>query len=523
MRRSLAETYGPNVADRVRLLRATAVKSGGRFGDRPIRLFRAPGRINLRGMHVDSHGGFLNLMTHQREIVVAVAPAVDKTVTFANVDAGFPDVSFRLGGPFGGSWQDFIMRPDTRAEAGRERGWWGHYVKGCFLSVQHRFPGTPLLGMAGVVGSDVPRGAALSSSAALCVSVCRAILACNGLALDDGPLILAARDAEWYTGSRCGVSDQVAIVLGGRNALVNVALLASELDTSGARVIRFPEALRILVINSYTERSLSGRALVEYTKNRFAYSLAMEILRQEMHAQHVPDAIVERMDRLSNITPDVLEPIGGMAAIPQLLRSIPESLELATMRQRYDLPNFDEAYMQYFGSAPEAERPKRIGLRGPLLFGIAESERARVFADALEAGGFERAGKLMTAGHDGDRKVRADGTPYAYDVSDGVLERVAAMELCPGAYGASSPVLDSLVDRALGAGALGACLTGAGIAGAVLALCHAGDAGRIAEALRAHAASDEYAALARPLTEEEIAGAVVVNDAPARAGELRIA
>ena len=34
-----------------------------RFGDREVRLFRSPGRLNLRGMHVDTHGGFLNLTT----------------------------------------------------------------------------------------------------------------------------------------------------------------------------------------------------------------------------------------------------------------------------------------------------------------------------------------------------------------------------------------------------------------------------------------------------------------------------
>ena len=535
--RILRDTYSSCtrvVEERVSLLRAVIDRFIERFGDRPLRVFRCPGRINLRGMHVDSHGGYLNLMTHQREAVVAVTPEADDSVTLANVDPTFEETAFhiqeRASHPaFHGQWADFIMQPDVRAEVEARRGDWSNYVRGCLLSVQHRFPDTALKGMSGIVGSDVPRGAALSSSATLCVGVVLAALGLNGLRLSDEALILAARDAEWYTGSRCGVSDQAAMVLGGRDEVVNVALLASELDASSARRLRLPDSVWVLVINSYTERSLSGTALVEYTRNRFAYSLALEILRQEMRVQSVPEDIVSQIDRLSNLTPAVLEPIGGTRALLHLLRSIPESLELAELQRRYDLPNFDASYEQYFGTAPAPLRPREIGLRGPLLFGIAESERARVFIDALEGGDIERAGKLMTAGHDGDRKVNADGTAYSYDVGDAALERLlerrVPIEMCPGVYGASSLALDALVDAALSAGALGASLTGAGIAGTVLALCRADETDPVSETVRQRLASPDYAKLAslpQPLTEEQIAHAVVSNTATARASELRI-
>src|SRR5690606_31709863 len=105
---------------------------------------------------------------------------------------------------------------------------------------------------------DIPEGAALSSSAALCVAGVSAVLACNGLALDPAALILAARDAEWYAGSRCGVSDQAAMVLGGPGEMVNVALYAARLSVAGARRIAFPGDLAVLVVNSHTRRSISG-------------------------------------------------------------------------------------------------------------------------------------------------------------------------------------------------------------------------------------------------------------------------
>lgn len=537
-RRVLNDTYAPDedvLSERRALLRAVVGRFLERFGDRPLRLVRCPGRINLRGMHVDTHGGYLNLMTHQREVVVAATGSDDATAVFANTDPAFEEVGFdvtesgsRPG--LGGDWMGFITQPEVRAEVEARRGHWGHYLKGCFLNVQHRFPERPLRGLRGVVGSDLPRGAALSSSAALCTAVTMAALVHNGLGLEREDLVPAAREAEWYTGSRCGLSDQTAMILAGKNEVLNVAIFAPELGFATARRLRFPDELRILVVNSYTERSLSGAALAGYTMNRFAYSLAIEILRQEARAQGAPERLTAKMDRLSNLTPATLAPMGGVRFLYRLLLSIPENLSLDELRSRYDLPNIEESYQRYFGTVAPSERPDLVALRGPLLFGIAESERARVFADALEAGAWDEAGRLMRIGHDGDRRVRADGSPYEYDVSDGALRRLAesagAIQGCPGVYGASIPALDALVDAALDAGALGASLTGAGMAGSVLALCRAAQAEGIAQALRRRIAAADYAALSgrdRPLCDGELAQAVVTNTATAPAGELHLA
>jgi len=84
-------------------------------------------------------------------------------------------------------------------------------------------------------------------------------------------------------------------------------------------------------------------------------------------------------------------------------------------------------------------------------------------------------------------------------------------------------VLDGLVDAALSAGALGASLTGAGIAGSVLALCHAEDVDRIAHAVRGHLATPQYAASSGRQdcpTHAEVDRAVLCNSATGAAGEL---
>ncbi|HUW62285.1 MAG TPA: galactokinase family protein [Candidatus Bathyarchaeia archaeon] len=531
-RKLFKKVYGtdPDVtAERAGLLRAVAETHLRRFGDGPLRVFRCPGRINLRGMHVDTHGGYLNLMTHQREIVLVLREAEDGDVVVANTEPVFDETRFALEvldtAGIDGDWPDFIMQPRVRAGVEARRGHWSHYVRGAFLSVLHRFPGARPRGFDGVIGSDMPRGAALSSSAALCICLVKAILALNRLKLSGAELAETARDAEWYTGSRCGLSDQAAMVLGGVGEMVNLALDPARPDFSGARRLRFPDALAILVINSYTERSLSGPAGVDYTRNRFAYGMALEILRQEMARQGLPESLVEKARRLSTLSPVEFEEFGGTRYILDLLRRIPEEITVADLRARYDLPGLDALYDRYFASAPAQMRPTSVALRGPLLFGIAESERARVFADALEVGNYARAGRLMTIGHDGDRRTWHDRRPP--DVSDAALEQCIAqgtpLETMPGAYGAGSGVLDALVDVALEAGALGASLTGAGMAGTVLALCRREDAGRVAQAVRAFMSGAAYLELARrnaPLTREELNHAAVLNHATAAPGEF---
>ncbi len=223
------------------------------------------------------------------------------------------------------------------------------------------------------------------------------------------------------------------------------------------------DAVRVLVINSFTARSISGKQLVDYTRNRFAYSMAMEIARQEAIRAGIPAARASRLETLADFSPLRLSDLGGAHFLYTLLRHIPEEMTISDLRDRYVLHDLDAVYDRYFGSVANSLLPDTFNIRGPLLFGIAESERARIFCDCLEAEDWTACGKLMSVGHDGDRRTALGGGNYRYDVGDASLGRLSAgnipVEYCPGAYGASTPALDALVDTALLAGAFGALLT----------------------------------------------------------------
>lgn len=486
-----------------------------RFGNRPVALFRAPARINLRGMHVDTHGGYLNLMTHQRETVIAIASAAEGPCCFANIDPVFPEVVFDGPASLDGvnSWEQAL------ALRGRVGNGWARYAAGAWLRAHVGHPSAPRAVHA-VVGSDIPRGAGLSSSHALSLATFDAVASLLGRKPDALTRIAAARDVEWFAGARTGTSDQGTMVLGQRGMLINAVFDPDALNLERVRAVPFPGELAVLVVDSKTQRNLGGPAALAYNRNRFAYSLALAVLQQvwrDTQSGAPPSCFAD-------ITP---ESAGGLARLYALIAAIPMAADLDALQKKYKLPDIEAQYARYFAHLPEAERPTHFNLRGTLLFGIAESERARVFADCIASGDYAAAGALMNAGHDGDR-VSWDGRDeHLRCPSDTVLEQLARdavpITLLPGKYEASAPALDALADTANAAGALGASLTGAGIAGCILALCRREDTEAVAAALRTLIGSESYAALAGlpgRLDHVAVEQAVVENQATAGAGAI---
>jgi galactokinase len=496
--------------------RAALIHFRDRFGAMPVILVRCPGRVNLRGMHVDTHGGYLNVMTHQREVVVVAAASDDGASIVANTDPAFPESAFALAdlpaiAP-DCAWDDFIASPAVRRHTEGFKGDWGLYIRGAVQSFSHRTH-CAAKGVRAVVASDLPHGAALSASHAICVATLLALEHLNQFDLSQTDRILAAREAEWYAGARTGTSDQSAMILGRKDSLVAGPLPPSDLDLARVRTIPWPDSLALVVAQSFTRRNLSGSDRLAYSANRFAYSVALDLYRE---ALDLPAASFEHLYQLS-------EKRFGNKRLLGALRKIPARIAVDALRARCREEVFEEAYQRYFGNIDPGQRPTDVPLRGPLIFAIAESERARCFAECIEQGKFETAGAMMTLGHAGDRRV-ADGKPYAARIDDAELRMWETSDrpvwMLPGAYGASSPALDCLVDAALHAGAYGASLTGAGIAGVVLALCPTDRVDAVVAHIRDTLASNHYAAtagLCEPITRAQAQAGIVLNHAPAAA------
>lgn len=523
LRRGLATVHGPGAGEceAARARWSAALDAFlARFGDAPVRLFRAPGRINLRGMHIDTHGGHLNMLTHQRETALVAAAKPAPGFVFVNADPTHPEVRFSSGDlpeppRSGEAWAAWLARNPAPAAPG-----WESYPRGAVLRCA-RFG--PIEGCQAAIASDLPAGAALSSSAALCVALVDALAAAAARQPGAAERIMAARDAEWYAGSRCGLSDQAAAVLGQSGALLHVAIGADSPAVEGAQWRPFPEDLRVLVVHSHTRRSISGAQRIAFARNRFAYALAIPILRRASAAAKHPRA--DALDTLPDFAP--ADPAEARILYDALI-GIPESCDLDALRRLCPEADIEALSETWFGARTPPEALGPIRLRGPLLYGIAEAERARRFPEALGPEEHARLGAWMRIGHDGDRVRAHGGGVFASDCGAAALECArdagTPVDLLPGAYGASAPALDLLVDAALDGGALGACLTGAGMAGVILALCTPAAEARVRDSLAARLQSpmfSEAAGLEGPLDARAAADSIVANRAPAGAGEFR--
>ena len=206
--------------------------TSGAERDRAIELGRwrahAPGRVNLIGDHTDYMGGPVLPMAVQLGTTIVATRGEDRIeLTSADED----DVAL-------------VPLPVTDASAARPP--WARYVAG----VAQVLGST--VGLRGRVGTTLPVGAGLSSSAALEVA--------TALALgDDGaPRDVARRcqhAEQLATGVPCGVMDQFASCAG----RAGHAMLL-DCDTLDVRHVRVPQDARVWVIHSGAPRSLAGSA-----------------------------------------------------------------------------------------------------------------------------------------------------------------------------------------------------------------------------------------------------------------------
>jgi galactokinase len=154
----------------------------------------APGRVNLIGEHTDYNQGLALPFAIEAGVTVS-AEALDAPVIEAEaLDLGKSD-RFELGRP------------------GRVRGWRA-FVRGAVVELQRA--GVPVRGARLQITGNVPRGAGLSSSAALEVALVLALTALSGAPSPDRKELaeLCSRVENEWVGARTGLLDQLASLYG---------------------------------------------------------------------------------------------------------------------------------------------------------------------------------------------------------------------------------------------------------------------------------------------------------------------
>ncbi|HUA76007.1 MAG TPA: galactokinase [Solirubrobacteraceae bacterium] len=206
----------------------------------PLAAF-GPGRVNLIGEHTDYNGGLALPFAIAQGVVVRAAASDDLVVRAHATDLG----------------EQFAFAVSQRE---REHGWRA-FVLGMVAEL-HAL-GVEVEGAFLEIGGDLPRGAGLSSSAALEVALCLALLELAGIDPERlGHVQLArvcARVENEWAGAQTGLLDQLASLCGeqDRALLIDFAALARE-QPAIEQVPMQLDGWRLLVLDSGERHEHAG-------------------------------------------------------------------------------------------------------------------------------------------------------------------------------------------------------------------------------------------------------------------------
>ena len=427
------------------LARLRAELSADFGAGRPVRVSRAPGRLDVMGGIADYTGSMVCEYPLDRAAAVAVTPRDDRDLQVFSFNLLDEHKPFTLRIPF-----DALANqpPDVlRREFDQPGRKWAAYVAGCLVALQihHRALAGAPRGMNVAVYSTIPFGAGVSSSAA--VEVAATINFRDHFqidALSEGTALAA--QCQWaenhVVGAPCGIMDQVASCLGEPGKLLRMVCQPHGLLPP----LALPAGVRVVGINSNVRHDVGGPA---YARTRCAafmgHRIILETMREMGAATGRPLVGDPMTGYLANLNPDDYK---------QLFRPhVPEAIRGRTFLDRYG-PTIDPA--------TAVEPDVDYAVQHATDHHVLEARRVRNFADAIERAGAEaprtreqgkwldRAGHLMYASH----------LSYTNDAMLGAPE---------------CDLLVRLVRDREPAGLYGAKITGGGSGGTVAILADAGD------------------------------------------------
>ncbi len=240
------------------------------YNSEPTVVARAPGRVNIIGEHTDYNDGFVLPMALPFDTVIAARPASSDQLSVAS--DGFGSATFTLA--------------DDPAQTTQ----WARYVHavGTMLSAEGHVADPPA--WQGVITTDIPPGASLSSSAALEVATALVYTSLSGVSLSPGQLARVGQRVEnEIMGLPSGILDQLASA--GSQAGHATLIDCRSLDL---RTIAFPQGATIVVLDTGTRRELveSEYANRQATCVEAAQMLGLDALR---------DATTDDIDRLASL------------------------------------------------------------------------------------------------------------------------------------------------------------------------------------------------------------------------------
>jgi galactokinase len=233
----------------------------------------APGRVNLIGEHTDYHDGYVLPTVIPQHTCAHITRRIDRLVRASTT-------------AHAGEWEEYQIGAET---AGRG---WLDYIQGVTAMLARH--GILVPGLDVRIDSSIPLGAGVSSSAALEVSLLRALRLLLHLEFDDVTVARIAQSVETdFVGAPVGIMDQMASSLGCEGE----ALFLDTRSLSYQRV-PLPTSIEIVVIHSGITHAHAGGEYVIRRRESFEAAERLGVAR-------LRDVDATMMPRIATL-PDVL-------------------------------------------------------------------------------------------------------------------------------------------------------------------------------------------------------------------------
>jgi galactokinase len=346
------------------------------FGRPPQVRAEAPGRVNLIGEHTDYNQGFVLPCPIPQTCVAEVALRHDRTVTCWSANQPGALESFTLG----------EEHPARR---------WFDYVQGATQGLAEA--GHALDGFDLHLASAVPLGSGLSSSAALTVSLLRALRELFGLSLDDVAIArLGQRIENTFVGAPVGIMDPLACSVGRPGG----ALFVDTRDLTW-EVIPLPAGLELAVVNSgIAHRHAAG----DYRTRRAECAAAC----QQLGVASLRELTQADLGRLATLPSPLAERARHVITENARVQAAVAALRDGDLEAfgRLAVASHESQRWDYAVSIPEIDALVGLALAQPHVFGAR-----------LTGGGF--GGSIVIFARAGHARASADAVVAAFNHAGG--------------------------------------------------------------------------------------------------------
>jgi galactokinase len=346
------------------------------FNAKPEFIVRAPGRVNLIGEHTDYNDGFVLPMAIDHAVWIALTPRTDSTVRVRSLDLEVDSA--------------FDLHSLTKGDG------WIEYVKG--VAYQLLKTGHVLKGFDAVMTGDVPRGAGLSSSAAVELATARAFAAVSGFEWDAAQMARISQKAEnEWVGVNCGIMDQMASA-----ASAEGYALFLDCRTLEYQYAPLPEKTSVVILDTSTRRGLvdsaynERRSQCEEAARWYGVKALRDVSVDELKKGEsgLSEVVMKRARHIVTENARVLEAVqvmkvGNVKRLGELFNA-----SHASLRDDFEVTN--EALNQIVECAQEQSSCYGARMTGAGFGGCAvalvQEESAQEFAKAVSAAYKQRSG-----------------------------------------------------------------------------------------------------------------------------------